>query len=135
MLFFAGLGIGTKDMETYTDANGVSRTTGEWNDSGTPLLIIGCVLFVLPLLVFIWNACIRQGRTGYTVGKGVLGIKLIGEASGQPIGGGLSFVRQLAHILDSLFCYIGYFWPLWDAKRQTFADKIMKTVVINQPRS
>jgi hypothetical protein len=27
---------------------------------------------------------------------------------------------------------VGYLWPLWDEKRQTFADQIMKTTVINQ---
>ena len=43
----------------------------------------------------------------------------------------MSFVRSLAHIVDG-FCYIGYLWPIWDAKNQTFADKIMSTVVIVQ---
>ena len=43
------------------------------------------------------------------------------------------FVRQLAHIVDSLVCYLGWLWPLWDSKNQTFADKIMSTVVIIQP--
>ena len=61
-------------------------------------------------------------------------MKLIGEQTGQPIGAGMSFVRQLAHIVDSLLCYLGYLWPLWDRKRQTFSDKIMSTVVINQPQ-
>jgi hypothetical protein len=41
---------------------------------------------------------------------------------------------MLAHILDSLPCYLGYLWPLWDAKRQTFADKVMGTVVIEQKK-
>ena len=81
-----------------------------------------------------WNYCLKQGRTGYTIGKGVLGIKLIKQDTGQPMGAGLSFVRQLAHIVDALPCYLGYLWPLWDAKRQTFADKIMGTVVIEQPK-
>jgi hypothetical protein len=26
--------------------------------------------------------------------------------------------------------YLGYLWPLWDAKRQTFADEICSTVVL-----
>ena len=47
-----------------------------------------------------------------------------------PIGFGMSIVRQIAHIVDGLVCYIGYLWPLWDAKRQTFADKIMTTVCV-----
>ena len=75
----------------------------------------------------------KQGRTGYSIGKGVLGIKLIAESDGQPIGAGMAFVRYLCHIVDGI-CYIGYLWPLWDRKRQTFADKIMKTIVINQPQ-
>jgi uncharacterized RDD family membrane protein YckC len=79
---------------------------------------------------WIWNRAILAGRTGQSLGKRVIGLKLIGEASGQPIGAGLAFVRDLAHIVDSLICYVGWLWPLWDAKRQTMADKIMTTVVI-----
>jgi len=98
----------------------------------------GALIAVLAVAVgigtFVWNVCLQGGKTGYTIGKGVLGIKLIGEQTGQPIGAGMAFVRQLAHILDSLPCDIGYLWPLWDAKRQTFADKVMKTVVIDQPK-
>jgi uncharacterized RDD family membrane protein YckC len=134
-LLFIGLSVGSQDMDTYTDANGVSRTTGDWNDAGTPLVIVGALLFLLPVAVFVWNTCMRQGRTGYSIGKGVLGIRLIDEATAQPIGAGMSFVRYLCHILDSLACYLGWLWPLWDAKRQTFADKIMKTVVVNQPKA
>lgn len=113
-----------------TDAYG--HTTFEPNSSLAAILLI-LVGFVLSLAVGLWNTVFRQGRTGYSVGKGVLGIKLVGEATGQPIGPGLTFVRQLAHFLDGL-CYIGYLWPLWDAKRQTFADKVMSTVVVNQPQ-
>ena len=44
----------------------------------------------------------------------------------------MAFVRDLAHIVDSVICYIGYLFPLWDARRQTFADKIMSTVVLSE---
>jgi hypothetical protein len=41
--------------------------------------------------------------------------------------------RQICH---GLKFGIGYLWPLWDGKRQTFADKIVGTVVIRpaQPK-
>lgn len=134
VLFFVGIGLGTQDMTTYTRADGSTYTEGDWNSSGTAPLIIGIVLCLVPLAFFIWNYFIKQGRTGRTIGKGVVDIKLISEATGQPIGAGMAFVRQICHILDGI-CYIGYLWPLWDAKRQTFADKIMKTVVINEPKT
>lgn len=42
----------------------------------------------------------------------------------------MAFVRALAHFLDALPCYIGFLFPLWDAKHQTFADKLCSTVVL-----
>ena len=56
--------------------------------------------------------------------------KVISEKTWQPIGFGLSFVRQLAHYRGPMICYIGYLLPLWDDKRQTLADKIMSTVCV-----
>ena len=92
-------------------------------------LLIAFVGLIGMIGIAVWNICLKQGSTGQTVGKGVIGTKLIGEETGQPIGALMAFVRQLAHILDG-FCFIGYLWPLWDDKRQTFADKIMKTIVV-----
>jgi uncharacterized RDD family membrane protein YckC len=66
------------------------------------------------------------------MGKRVLKTKLVAEVNGQPIGAVNAFLRDLLHILDGA-AYIGYLWPLWDAKRQTFADMIMKTVVVDHP--
>ncbi|MEV5952880.1 RDD family protein [Streptomyces sp. NPDC051987] len=77
----------------------------------------------------IWQL-IMEGRTGQTIGKKALGIRLVKEDTGQPIGVGMAFVRRIAHFLDSLACYLGWLWPAWDAKRQTFADKVCGTIVI-----
>jgi hypothetical protein len=54
---------------------------------------------------------------------------LVAEATGQPIGTGKAFLRDVCHILDTLACYVGWLFPIWDAKRQTLADKLMTTVV------
>jgi hypothetical protein len=51
-----------------------------------------------------------------------LGIKLVGEQTGRPIG-------TLPH--PGIACLPHRLaFPLWDAKRQTFANKIMRTVVV-----
>ncbi|QNN54314.1 RDD family protein [Nocardioides mesophilus] len=91
--------------------------------------------YAVILGLVIWNLFIRQGRTGWSIGKQVLGIRLISEQTGQPIGAGMAFVRTLAHFLDSLACYLGWLWPLWDPKCQTFADKLLRTVVIQQKKA
>ena len=127
-----GQGMLAASTETVTDSNGNVTTTTDGGGAALLLILLG---LLMSLAFFIWNTCLKQGRTGYSIGKGALGMKLISEQTGQPIGAGMSFVRYLAHILDALPCYLGYLWPLWDAKRQTFADKIIKTVVINQPKA
>jgi uncharacterized RDD family membrane protein YckC len=101
--------------------------------AGTPTgagLVIYIVTLLASAVIGIWNTFIRQGRTGQSLGKQALGIRMISATTGQPIGGWMTFVRQLAHILDSLPCYIGWLWPIWDSRRQTFADKILGTVVV-----
>ncbi|WP_189169643.1 RDD family protein [Pilimelia anulata] len=86
---------------------------------------------LITLGLWIFNRVIKQGRTGQSWGKGVLGIKLIREDNGQPVGPGLAFGRDVAHLIDAIICYIGFLFPLWDAKRQTIADKIVRTVVVS----
>ncbi len=76
-----------------------------------------------------WNRWVLGGQ-GQSIGKRQLNIKLISEDTGQPIGSVNAFLRDLCHVIDGLICYIGYLFPLWDAKRQTLADKMMRTVVI-----
>lgn len=99
-------------------------------DLGTLLLSAALMLLgsLLGLAAFIWNRCIQQGRTGQSVGKSVLNIYLVSARTGNPVGAGNAFLRELAHLLDGVF-YLGYLWPLWDARKQTFADKLCGTVV------
>ncbi|WP_406832407.1 RDD family protein [Pedococcus sp. KACC 23699] len=128
------VGAGTGSSNRY-DADTLDSAPDPTN---TGLVVTGVILVVAGVLLMlgiqIWNRAFKQGRTGQSVGKKVLGIKLVGERTGQPIGAGMAFVRDLCHVVDG-FAYIGYLWPLWDGKRQTFADKILDTVVVRVPRS
>ena len=83
---------------------------------------------VLSFGIWLWNRVLQQGRTGQSVGKSVMKIVLVSSSTGEPPGAGTAFVREVVHIVDEIF-YLGYLWPLWDPKRQTFADKILGTVV------
>jgi uncharacterized RDD family membrane protein YckC len=91
--------------------------------AGVAAILIGALY---ALGIGLWNLY-RAGTTGQSVGKKVVGIRLIREDNGQFVGFGGAFVRGLAHALEF---GIGYLWPLWDAKNQTFADKLCHTVVV-----
>lgn len=93
-------------------------------------LLLLAAFWLVALAFWIWNYGYRQGGTGSSIGKSIMKFKVVSEAGGQPIGAGLSLLRQLAHLLDGMICSLGYLFPLWDAKRQTFADKIMSTVCL-----
>jgi uncharacterized RDD family membrane protein YckC len=128
--YFMGISSVVGDA-TVDPVTGELQNAGSFSGAAIGLIVVGVML---GLAAFVWNTCIKGGGTGYSIGKGAMGIRLIGEQTGQPIGAAMAFVRQLAHIVDSIPCDIGYLWPLWDPKRQTFADKIMNTVVIEQPK-
>ncbi|MEU7131886.1 RDD family protein [Streptomyces sp. NPDC046261] len=101
-------------------------------ESDPAVLVPGIAVMGVSLLVAVFLGfwmMYRQGKTGQTPGKKALGISVVRERDGLPIGFGMTFVRNLCHILDGFF-YLGYLWPLWDEKKQTFADKIIGTVVI-----
>jgi uncharacterized RDD family membrane protein YckC len=71
-----------------------------------------------------------EGRSGSSPGKTLLRLRLIREENGRPLGFGAALGRRLAQVLDVLACYLGLLRPLWDAKRQTFSDKVVGAVVL-----
>jgi uncharacterized RDD family membrane protein YckC len=110
----------TTDPVTYR-----TSCTGGGGGGGIIFILLGALLAIAGGLWLIH----QEGTKGQTPGKRMVNIRLVRETDGQPLGFGMAFVRQLCHVLDG-FCCLGYLWPLWDAKKQTFADKVMSTVVV-----
>lgn len=82
--------------------------------------------------IWFYNRWYRQGKTGQSWGKQAMGLGLIRMSDKKPISGWEAAVRDLAHFLDIIIFYVGFFLPIWDPQRQTLADKGMKTVVISR---
>ena len=110
----------------------VQSNSGTVPTAGVVPMVISGILYLVALGWTIYNRWIRAGRTGQSWGKRLTKIVLVSEVTSQPIGPVNAFLRDLVHILDG-FAYVGYLWPLWDEKKQTFADKLMKTIVIDAP--
>jgi uncharacterized RDD family membrane protein YckC len=126
MVFLIGYGIFIVDLANDQSSGSASLTP---SGSGVIAMTMGLVLMLAALGWQVYNRWAVAGRTGQSLGKRVLGMALVSEQTHQPIGGINAFLRDLVHILDG-FAFIGYLWPLWDQKRQTFADKLMRTIVV-----
>jgi RDD family len=89
------------------------------------------ITYLLGLAYLIWNYGYRQGTKGSSIGKSALKFKVVGaQRPASPSVSGMSILRQLAHAVDWITFCIGCLWPIWDAKRQTLADKMMSTVCL-----
>ena len=122
IIFFAGY------LVLVVELAQSSGSAGDFESSAIAM-IIGLGVMLASMIWVAYNRWMIAGRTGQSFGKRVIKIKLIGEASNAPIGPRNACIRDLVHILDALTIG-GYLWPLWDDKRQTFADKIMETIVV-----
>ena len=83
-------------------------------------------------LYFLWPTA----NSGQTLGKKMLKIKVV-DANGYAPGWGKSFMRYVVGFgLENLLMYVmigllGWLWPLWDANKQAWHDKIGGTFVID----
>ena len=68
----------------------------------------------------------RQG----TPGKLVLGLTIVDAETGLPPRIGRLVLRYLGYLLSAIPLGLGYFWMLWDARRQTWHDKLGGTLVL-----
>ncbi|GAB0108164.1 hypothetical protein JMUB6875_71730 [Nocardia sp. JMUB6875] len=127
ILNFLGGTVGTSKAScTVTSGYHTVCSGGGYNALGWICLLLAIVFSFGGSLFLAY----MEGTSGQTPGRKVVGIKLIREATGQPIGFGLAFGRRLLHIIDALPCYLGFLWPAWDDKKQTFADKAVGTIVV-----
>lgn len=101
------------------------------------------IFFLLWLLTLGWSVynAYLNGTTGQSIGKKVVGLKVVGEQTGQVIGAGMGIVRWLIGVaigiipcLGLIFQIVNLLFPLWDAKKQTLHDKAVKSVVITVPK-
>lgn len=89
------------------------------------------VSFVLSAAYFSFTA---GGSSGQTLGYRMMGMRVRDERSGGPIGVWRAFLRYLfrsvLYLLLVIPGLVNDLFPLWDARRQTLADKVFHSVVV-----
>ncbi|KKW62523.1 RDD family protein [Mycolicibacterium elephantis] len=125
---------GTRETACLTEVSeyelGALCTTGASTLGQASVVIASLVA----LAYLVWNLGYRQGRTGSSIGKSILKFKVVTEKTGQPMGFGLSVLREFIYLIAYFACgllwLIAVLFPLWDSKRQTLVDKIVSTICL-----
>lgn len=114
-------------VERFDGTTDVLCPDGEPN---VGLIVGGAVLILVGILV-VWFLFLRaMGKTGQTWGSRIVGIKVIDNRTGLPIGFGRALGRTLFAGVFSGFFYLGYLWMLWDDQKQTWQDKVVNSAVV-----
>src|SRR5690242_1658752 len=130
-----GLLLGTRETACITDSS--EYNLGEFCATGASTLgqISIVITGIIALIYWVWNLGYRQGTTGSSIGKSIMKFKIVNEKTGQPVGFGMSFLREVIYWVAAGLCF-GVLWlvavlfPLWDVKRQTLVDKILTHVAL-----
>src|SRR5689334_13916776 len=68
--------------------------------------------------------------SGQTIGMKAMSIRVVDAQTAGRVDYSRCVVRYLVSILSALVFLLGYFWMLWDPRRQTWHDKAAGTVVV-----
>jgi len=104
--------------------------------SDDAVFIAGTVVGYIAALVAgaTYYVYLHGNERGQTWAKRLLGIRVRDEATGGRIGYGRAFARWVMPALFFNFFLIpgilDGLWPLWDGKRQTWHDKIVRSIVV-----
>jgi uncharacterized RDD family membrane protein YckC len=129
-----------------------SRLGAELIDGLTVLVVLWIVGAVLPeafniLAIgggFLYNGMLDGGPHGQTLGKRLLRIRVIDDATGSLIGtqrglmrampplafGVIGLISPTTFTLGFVAALLDGLWPLWDRRRQTWHDMVAGTVVV-----
>ncbi len=103
-----------------TEAGGISLSLG---GLGTLLYLVGVFAYYLLL----------EGYLGQTVGKMLLGIKVVREDNGGVPGLGAAALRTVLRLIDGLFLYaVAFVSVLASQKNRRLGDMVGKTLVVRK---
>ena len=100
-----------------------------------------CCMFLLlfpvaTLLVGFYNGVYLIAQRGYSIGQGLVNIKVV-DINGSLLTQGTAFIRLLVRAVMGFVPFlpaVDLLWPLWDQRGQTLHDKAVNCYVVNNPQ-
>ena len=82
------------------------------------------------LIAGIYFTYLHASATGQSLGNRLVGIRVVDAGTGATIPYSRSLIRYLISLLSGAVLLIGYLWMLFDARNQTWHDKVANTLVV-----
>jgi uncharacterized RDD family membrane protein YckC len=77
-----------------------------------------------------YTTYLEGGASGQSIGKRVMGLRVVDAQTGGSIGYGRGAIRWLVSIVSAIPIFLGYFWMLWDGEKQMWHDKASTSYVV-----
>src|SRR4051812_50053805 len=79
------------------------------------------------VLLILANRWLLPAVTGWSLGRALMGIRVVRQGDGAAVGFARLLLRDLAHLLDTCALFIGGVWPLWGSRHRPFADLFLRS--------
>jgi uncharacterized RDD family membrane protein YckC len=126
---------GPTELEACSvDSSGTITVDGTLNavcevpTNGTWAVAVG--MWIAAFVGGLYYYAMMEGKSGQTVGKKALGIRVVDPVTGGPIGVGRGIGRYFARMISAIPFYLGYLWAIWDPKKQAWHDKMVNDLVV-----
>jgi uncharacterized RDD family membrane protein YckC len=113
------------DSSNLSASDGFSGFPDLGTDSSDLISLIGT-------LVSLYVLAYWTGSRGGSPLRVRLGVLVLDENNGSYIGTKRAIYRGLMSYVSQVALLLGYFWMLWDPKKQTWHDKVAKSVVVKR---
>lgn len=127
ILMAVALGIGGTEEE-YCTIDGEFGVCDVPTGTAVLLMVVAGILGLVGALFYVAKL---DGLTGATLGRKAVGIRVLDQATLQPIGQGRAIGRMLMSYVSGFPLFLGFLWMLWDPRRQTWHDKVVDSVVVH----
>lgn len=111
----------------FTLGGAMASTAAE--DDGV-LALVGAFFGYLAAFVISVGYYLYAWAIGTSLGMKLLGLRMVRADSGEAPGFGRALVRLVVAYVSNIPFALGYFWAIWDSKKQTWHDKAAGTIVI-----
>lgn len=92
-------------------------------------IFIAPVVGILFWLGYYWLC--YQYLDGRTLGQKVMSLRLVNQdGGGRASLGSFLLYRTIGYFINGLICYLGWLWAFFDQNKQTWGQKITRTVTI-----